>query len=348
IVLPVSNILESINLQCLPYDLTVFWQQYPWTFSVGICKLRALVSEMASNTSVLTIVAFSAERYLAICHPLHAYVLSSLRRAVKVIAGLWLLSFIAALPFAAFSRVNYIDYPNSQCPVLESAFCAMLKKNIPPNWPIYEISSLGFFFLPLVFLIIGYARMGHAIRTRHRRTLGDRLSGTVHGEARNLHARKSTIRMLTAVVTTFFLCWAPFHLQRLLYIHGEHLSSYREINEWLYYIAGLSCYISTTVNAILYNLMSVKYRHAFRKTLCGASEKRSFRDAESSFREVDSPRWNRRVTWRRRKPSTDLVVVIDSRSPWPSTLLKLSMENKTNSTPAQPDVETQQPTKESG
>jgi hypothetical protein len=30
----------------LPNDLYVYWQQYPWIFGVGLCKIRALVSEM--------------------------------------------------------------------------------------------------------------------------------------------------------------------------------------------------------------------------------------------------------------------------------------------------------------
>jgi len=48
----------------LPNDLYVYWQQYPWIFGVGLCKIRALVSEMTSYSSVLTIVAFSMERFV--------------------------------------------------------------------------------------------------------------------------------------------------------------------------------------------------------------------------------------------------------------------------------------------
>lgn len=69
-----------------------------------------------------------------------------------------------------------------------------------------------------------------------------------------------------AVVITFFICWVPFHAQRLLYVHP--VSTSRDINEWLYPLAGSLYYFSTTVNPILYNVMSVKYRNAFKETLC--------------------------------------------------------------------------------
>lgn len=64
-----------------------------------------------SYTSVLTIVAFSMERYLAICHPLHSYAMSGLKRAVRIIAVVWVISFLAALPFAMFTTVDYLDFP---------------------------------------------------------------------------------------------------------------------------------------------------------------------------------------------------------------------------------------------
>jgi len=71
-----------------------------------------------SYTSVLTIVAFSMERYLAICHPLHSYAMSGLKRAVRIIAVVWMISFFAALPFAMFTTVDYVDYPPGNKPIL--------------------------------------------------------------------------------------------------------------------------------------------------------------------------------------------------------------------------------------
>ena len=74
-----------------------------------------------------------------------------------------------------------------------------------------------------------------------------------------------------AVVVAFFICWAPFHVQRLIAIYGtnseDHVSSKGPLEEFLYllftYLSGVLYYVSTTINPILYNIMSNKFRQAF-------------------------------------------------------------------------------------
>ncbi|KAG7198426.1 hypothetical protein KM043_005813 [Ampulex compressa] len=405
------------RLSGLPNELSVFWQQYPWKLGIGMCKIRAYVSEMSSYVSVLTIVAFSSERYLAICHPLHLYAMSGLKRPIRFILGAWLVALIFALPFAVYTTVNYVEYPPTQrvlrnlnfggrkkasptaapgyitlftttsyviddavqtapspgretkvlarwwmavklmpdtrankceqlsaaanirargsrrgvgppcrgytslplvinvrrimdipsvktmrqvalltvpsiCNLLrcapwsgnnseDSAVCAMLLPNMP-NFPLYELSCFIFFLLPMMFIAVLYIRMGFRIQNN---ALGHSIEGSVHGETRQAQSRKAIIRMLSAVVITFFICWAPFHAQRLLYVH--QISAFGDINEWLYPLGGCLYYFSTTANPILYNVMSAKYRVAFKETLCCSPSSPSItRDDLSSMRDT--------------------------------------------------------------
>ncbi|CAH2055583.1 unnamed protein product, partial [Iphiclides podalirius] len=257
----------------LPNDLWVYWHQYPYSFGVVFCKFRALISEAASYVSVLTIVAFTLERYLAICHPLHIYAVAGLRRALRIVATLWALSLLAAAPFAHYTTVNYHEYP--------PAFCAMLEL---PTWYICELSSLFFFILPGIIILCLYVRMGLRIRYVMGSTQPqgpgspgtlNGVNGSVHGEARQAQSRKNIIRMLAAVVIAFYVCWAPFHFQRLFFIYGTSSKYYHTINENLFNVAGVFYYISATVNPILYNSMSRRYKAAFRETLCCRTVKRN-------------------------------------------------------------------------
>ncbi|CAB0010283.1 unnamed protein product [Nesidiocoris tenuis] len=254
----------SLLVLGLPYDVSVYWQQYPWSLGTLMCKCRALVSEMASYTSVLTIVAFSMERYLAICHPLHAYSMSGLHRAVKIIAVLWIISLLGASPF--------------------TGFCAMLAENVPQGFPIYELSFIIFFLVPMLIIIVLYSLIGRKIQSRGNALEVD-MDGSVHRDVRHLKSRRNIVRMLMAVVITFFVCWFPFHAQRLFYLHGTNSQFYETINEWTFYITGILYYMSATMNPILYNLMSTKYRTAFKQTLSCNYRRSHFSDHSNHTRE---------------------------------------------------------------
>ena len=145
----------------------------------------------------MTIVAFSMERYFAICHPLHSYAITSFKRAIKIIALVWIVSFICATPFALYSTVNYIDFPPGTGKIVtESAFCAMLQENLPPYLPVYEISSFLFFLLPMIIIIVLYVRIGLTLRNRNKNTVGGRLSEEIKNDSRRPHSKKPIIRML--------------------------------------------------------------------------------------------------------------------------------------------------------
>ncbi|XP_008559875.1 neuropeptides capa receptor [Microplitis demolitor] len=251
----------------LPNELSCIWQQYPWVLGVTLCKLRAYVSEMSSYVSVLTIVAFSMERYLAICHPLQTYTMDKPQRPIIIMFIAWSIALVSAVPFAIYTNVNYVEYPPGSGEASEdSAICAMLLPDMP-DFPLYELSCVIFFLIPMIIILVVYTRMGLKIRNSACSTQNSMVQ-SAHLESRQIQSRKSIVRMLTAVVVMFFFCWAPFHAQRLLYVYAQEADYYPDLNEWLYILSGILYYFSTTVNPILYNLMSLRYRSAFKKTIC--------------------------------------------------------------------------------
>ncbi|KAK4887538.1 hypothetical protein RN001_003809 [Aquatica leii] len=268
----------------LPNDVTLYWHQYPWILGESFCKIRALISEMATYVSVLTIVAFSTERYLAICYPLYLHTMSGFQRALWIIGCLWIISLLSATPFSIYSTVDYLTYPPDSDNILEeSAFCAMMSQ--PKNLPLAEISFLLFFLIPMCIIGVQYTRMALKI-SRQTERLGKGVHGSVHrGSGRRHQSHKAVIRMLFAVVIGFFLCWAPFHAQRLLFIYGQEFTYYYELNAWMFYVTGILYYLSSTLNPILYNLMSNRYRSAFKEILCGVKSKHKLLRS-STFRET--------------------------------------------------------------
>jgi hypothetical protein len=75
---------------------------------------------------------------------------------------------------------------------------------------------------------------------------------------------------LVAVVIAFIICYAPFHIQRLITsrLNVTHLSLIQQRAITIFYfISGIFYYIGSTVNPIFYHLFSRKYRLACNRTM---------------------------------------------------------------------------------
>jgi hypothetical protein len=67
-------------------------------FGEAYCVLTGFFSETCANATVLTITAFTVERYIAICHPFLSHTVTKLSRAVKFVVAIWLLALFLAVP----------------------------------------------------------------------------------------------------------------------------------------------------------------------------------------------------------------------------------------------------------
>ena len=60
--------------------------------------------------------------------------MSGFTRAFKIIILVWMVSMISAIPYAIFTKLNYVDRPlGSENYIQNSAFCALLETNIYPQ-----------------------------------------------------------------------------------------------------------------------------------------------------------------------------------------------------------------------
>lgn len=263
--LAISDIL--ILVSCLPFEAYSIWQAYPFSFGEVFCIGKALLTEMTSYASVLTITAFTVERYIAICHPLMSHKIADLRRSVLIIIGIWTVSFLIALPYPVHTRTLFYEHsPTTGKPLHDSLVCT-----IPPEWifemtVMFQISTFLFFIVPMTAIIILYVLIAITLRrTALNRANSEESTGGHHSS----HTRR-VVRMLVAVVVAFFFCWAPFHTQRLYTIyHAKQWTPFElEVQSHLFYISGVLYFVGSTVNPFLYNVMCKRYRQAFKETLC--------------------------------------------------------------------------------
>ncbi|XP_046623245.1 pyrokinin-1 receptor-like isoform X1 [Neodiprion virginianus] len=276
--LAVSDLLLLVS--GLPPEIYLVWSKYPYVFGEGFCVLRGLAAETSTNATVLTITAFTVERYVAICHPFLSHTMSKLSRAIRLILVIWLVALCFAVPQAL--QFGIVVHPDKASDIVMCTYKTVILEHS------FELSTFLFFLVPMTLITVLYALIGLKLRKSNmmKRVSGSGPNGrkgavvTLRKDSRN--CRHSTgrsshrvLKMLVAVVVAFFICWAPFHVQRLIAIYGtntvDHISSNSPWMAFLYllftYISGVLYYFSTTVNPILYNIMSNKFREAFMETL---------------------------------------------------------------------------------
>ena len=90
----------------MPFELYLLWRQYPWDFGELVCDAKVLTQETITYSSIFTILAFTVERYLAICHPLSIPRKSKMVRAIRVIAVVWISSVSFSIPWIFYNKVS--------------------------------------------------------------------------------------------------------------------------------------------------------------------------------------------------------------------------------------------------
>ncbi|XP_068912117.1 pyrokinin-1 receptor-like isoform X3 [Tenebrio molitor] len=289
--LAISDLLLLVS--GLPPEIYSIWSKYPYVFGEAFCVMQGFAAETSANATVLTITAFTVERYVAICHPFLSHTLSKLNRAIKFVVVIWVVAMCLAVPQAMAFGV--VCERLSDGTVVEDHCICMVKRLVIPH--AFEISTFVFFVAPMSLITVLYVLIGlqlhrstvrpsrgNSVKLKHHKVYKSVTTYTntpvvANGDAgekvqeeegrknfaKNAQATKHVVKMLIAVVVAFFICWAPFHAQRLLAIYGKHTSAGMiRAFQILTYVSGVFYYLSTTVNPLLYHILSHKFREAFK------------------------------------------------------------------------------------
>lgn len=253
----------------MPAELYLMWRQYPWTFGEVLCDVKVVITETLIYASILTIVAFTIERYQAICHPLSLNSRSGAGRAKRMILLVWVVSLVSALPWSLFAKVNYIKYKGRD--LEQSAWCSMpYNEEAPDNMPLYVTVAATFlyFVIPFTIVLFLYLRIGLTMkRSKMQRCAASTGGSGCEAESSYSQGRRTVIRMLIVVVVAFFICWTPFHSQRLLFVvvtlYGSWTERLQQVQHVLFMVSGVFYYFNSILNPILYTILSKRFRRGF-------------------------------------------------------------------------------------
>ena len=247
IALAVSDILMSTC--CMPFTVaTLFLGE--WIFGDPFCTVHGYESYTFGIVSMLTMEVIAVSRYFCVVKPMKYPVLFTKRRILIYIAVIWCLAFIGALsPFF----LSFFGYEFQAGKVM----CLYIfESNIAFTVP----SELFFIITPLIIIAFCYVKVFYTVSKANR--VFSRENNPQQLRA-NVEEAKVT-KTLAAVVVGFACCWLPISVMDSIdSVRGEH-SLPREA----YLTYSFLCYLSSTINPIIYGAMNKQFRQEYKHILC--------------------------------------------------------------------------------
>ncbi|KAL1023335.1 hypothetical protein UPYG_G00039390 [Umbra pygmaea] len=260
--LAMSDLL--VLLLGMPLELYEMWKNYPFLLGKGGCYFKTFLLETVCLASILNVTALSVERYIAVVHPLRAKYVVTRAHAKRVIATIWGLSVLCAVPNTSLHGIV------TELGIPESAICTVV------NLWVYnltiQITTLLFFMLPMLTISVLYLLIGLQLKREKmleaETGLGQDSYCNVRSQQQKIRRRQVT-KMLFVLVVVFGICWAPFHTERLMWSFIDTWTNNNlEVYKYVHIISGVLFYLSSAVNPILYNLMSTRFREMFKEVMC--------------------------------------------------------------------------------
>ncbi|KAG2462233.1 neurotensin receptor type 1-like [Polypterus senegalus] len=280
--LTLSDILLLMTIPITLYRY--YWQYYPWRLSDPVCKLYFMIRQVYCSSTSWTIVAFTAERYVAICHPMWS--ISGLRqsRLPYLLIAIWLLSLGSSTPFGlVYGQANacILDYTSTSPDgaMLYSTVCELLETE---PYPIYkgalQMRGILCFLVPLASIFSLYILIFCHLQqnSRNREKMGLRRMETSPHQSTDKKScgklpfsEKRALQLMGAVIVAFFVCNFPDLASSLMHVY---ISKWSTAVHTLYivlksYLSLPLWYVSSALDPIIFCISSSTFRSACHKTL---------------------------------------------------------------------------------
>ncbi|XP_039618404.1 thyrotropin releasing hormone receptor 2 [Polypterus senegalus] len=256
-----------------------------WIYGHAGCLGITYFQYLGINVSSCSITAFTVERYIAICHPMRAQTVCTVSRAKRIIAFVWVVTSVYCMLWFFLVDININKDMNVECGYKVSRDLYL---------PIYLIDFAIFYVTPLLGAIVLYGLIARILflgpipnradtntterwkdKSVKEKSRMDSESSKGSNRPRTkgaLSSRKQVTKMLAVVVILFALLWMPY--RTLVLVNSFIEKPY--LNAWFLLFCRLCIYTNSAINPVVYNLMSQKFRSAFKK-LCKCKEEESQR-----------------------------------------------------------------------
>jgi len=245
-----------------------------WPFGGIMCKIYFITTSINQITSSLFLMVLSADRYVAVCHPI-----SSPRFRTSLISKIvsfstWLLSAVLMLP--VFLYADTITKPDGgrSCNIIWEAELPMM--DLMTTHTVFTFYTFIFGFAgPLLFILLFYGLvLVKLCLTSPSRSIRSPSQQRLQGKV---------TKLVLTVITVYIFCLLPHWSMQLLLMFNSteppssHLFLFTLLSNCLQYL-------NSAINPVLYAFLSDNFKKSFRQACyCYSTSTAQFIPRDFSF-----------------------------------------------------------------
>ncbi|XP_075956440.1 C5a anaphylatoxin chemotactic receptor 1 [Anarhichas minor] len=238
--------LALVDLLCclsLPLLMIPLAHDGHWHFGPLACTLVKSLFHLVMYCSVLQLVLISVDRWMLVSRPIWCQNNRRPKQAACGCVAVWCLALVGSIPQFVYTKQIEAGEDKRECVTVYTTLSA---------WLVTSYRFLVGFILPFVVIVVC-----HLVVYKRAQ------SGLSRGRTRS----KRTLRVIIAVVLSFFLCWLPLHTLDFLILTVPRSSDDSPRLYLAHVLALCLAYFNSCLNPLLYVCLGRGFKESMNRSL---------------------------------------------------------------------------------
>ncbi len=214
-----------------------------WHFGPLACTLVKSLFYLVMYCSILQLVLISVDRWMLVSRPVWCQNNRRPKQAACVCVAVWCLALLGSIPQFVYTREIEAGEKKRECVTVYTLVSA---------WVVTSYRFVVGFFLPFLVIVVC-----HVVVYRRAQ------SGVSRGRTRS----KRTLKVILAVVLSFFLCWLPLHIVDFIVLVTPRHSPHSPRVYIAQVLALCLAYCNSCLNPLLYVCLGRGFKDSMNRSL---------------------------------------------------------------------------------
>lgn len=251
-------IADECFLIGIPFLMVTLYNER-WIFGAVMCKTYMTLTSINQFTSSTFLCIMSADRYIAVCHPISSpkFRTPFISRVISFFAWTW--SIMLMIPMVLYTKEVQLPNGDYSCTIFHSDNATDATEKTIKAFTLYNFAC-GF-AIPLCLILTFYYLVIQKLKT----------VGPQNKSKEKKRSHRKVTNLVLTVITVYILCWTPYWVIQLTMLYTEpDQSTFLVI---IHLVTSCLTYSNSAVNPILYAFLSDNFKKSFLKACTCAAGK---------------------------------------------------------------------------